>query len=66
MSRAGTPTDNAAMESINGWIKSELFTAFHLQSENVIEEMAAYIKFFHLCGWNHDYAPKFSRFHNFG
>ena len=22
MSRAGTPTDNAAMESINGWIKS--------------------------------------------
>ena len=46
MSRAGTPTDNAAMESINGWIKSELFTDFHLQGENVKEEMAAYIKFF--------------------
>ena len=46
MSRAGTPTDNAAMESINGWIKSELFTDFHLQGENIIEEMAAYIKFF--------------------
>ncbi len=46
MSRAGTPTDNAAMESINGWIKSELFTDFHLQGENVVEEMAAYIKFF--------------------
>ena len=25
MSRAGTPTDNAAMESINGWIKAEIF-----------------------------------------
>ena len=23
MSRAGTPTDNAAMEAINGWIKTE-------------------------------------------
>jgi transposase InsO family protein len=46
MSRAGTPTDNAAMESINGWIKSELFTDFHLEGENVQEEMEAYIKFF--------------------
>ncbi len=27
MSRAGTPTDNAAMEAINGWVKAELFTA---------------------------------------
>lgn len=32
MSRAGTPTDNAAMESINGWIKAELFTDFHITS----------------------------------
>jgi len=46
MSRAGTSTDNATMESINGWIKSELFTDFHLQGENNMEEMAAYIKFF--------------------
>lgn len=46
MSRAGTPADNAAMEPINGWIKSGLFTDFHLQGENVKEEMAAYIKFF--------------------
>jgi len=46
VSRAGTPTDNAAMESINGWIKSELFTDFHPEGENVKEEMAAYIKFF--------------------
>lgn len=46
MSRAGTPIDNAAMEAINGWIKSELFTDFHLEGENIIEEMTAYIKFF--------------------
>lgn len=46
MSRAGTPTDNAAMESINGWMKSELFTDFHLQGENIQEEMESYIKFF--------------------
>ncbi len=46
MLRAGTPTDNAAMESMNGWIKSELFTDFHLQGENIQEEMEAYIKFF--------------------
>ena len=30
MSRAGTPTDNAAMEAINGWLKTELFTDFHV------------------------------------
>ena len=46
MSRAGTPTDNAAMESINGWIKSELLTDLHLQGENIKEEMAEYIKFY--------------------
>ena len=32
MSRAGTPTDNAAMESINGWVKAELFTDLHITS----------------------------------
>jgi len=46
MSRAGTPTDNAVMESINGWIKSELFTDFHLKGDNIQEEMKEYIKFF--------------------
>ncbi|MDE6970906.1 MAG: IS3 family transposase [Eubacterium sp.] len=34
------------MESISGWIKSELFTDFHLHGENIREEMAGYIKFF--------------------
>ena len=30
MSRAGTPTDNPVNESLNGWIKEELFMDFHL------------------------------------
>ncbi len=47
MSRAGTPTDNAAMESINGWIKAELFMDFHVTGESPIEqEVTAYITFF--------------------
>lgn len=47
MSRAGTPTDNAAMEAINGWIKTELFTDFHISGEKPIqEEIADYIEFF--------------------
>jgi transposase InsO family protein len=47
MSRAGTPTDNAAMESINGWIKAELFIDFHVTGEKPIEqEINEYIIFF--------------------
>lgn len=46
MSRAGTPTDNAAMEAINGWIKAEIFTDFHIAGKNIKEEIDAYIKFF--------------------
>ena len=46
MSRAGTPTDNAAMESINGWVKSEIFTDFHIVGDNVKDELDAYITFF--------------------
>lgn len=47
MSRPGTPTDNAAMEAINGWIKTELFTDFHVSgSKSVAEEVQDYIKFF--------------------
>ncbi|MBQ0041531.1 MAG: IS3 family transposase [Clostridiales bacterium] len=47
MSRAGTPTDNGAMESINGWMKSELFTDFHIKdNENVKDDIDQYIKFF--------------------
>ena len=47
MSRAGTPTDNAAMEAINGWIKAEMFTDFHVTGEkSVIDEVTEYIHFF--------------------
>ena len=47
MSRAGTPTDNAAMESINGWIKAELFTDLHVTGEKPVkEEIDDYIIFF--------------------
>ena len=37
MSRAGTPTDNRAMEAINGWIKTELFMDFHITGEKPME-----------------------------
>lgn len=47
MSRAGTPTDNAAMEAINGWIKAELFMDFHVTGEKSVEtEIDEYINFF--------------------
>ena len=47
MSRAGTPTDNAAMEAINGWIKAELFMDFHVTGDKpVVEEIDEYIVFF--------------------
>ena len=47
MSRAGTPTDNAAMEAINGWIKAELFMDFHVTGEKPVDkEIDEYIEFF--------------------
>ena len=47
MSRAGTPTDNAAMEAINGRIKSEMFKDLHITNTKTIdEEIAKYIVFF--------------------
>ena len=47
MSRAGTPTDNSAMEAINGWIKSELFADFHIRdNDHIQEDVSEYIRFF--------------------
>ena len=47
MSRAGTPTDNGAMEAINGWIKAELFMDFHITGRVPIKkEIEDYITFF--------------------
>ena len=38
MSRAGTPTDNPVNESLNGWIKEELFIDFKLKESNDVEQ----------------------------
>lgn len=47
MSRAGTPTDNAAMEAINGWVKAELFMDFHVTgTERIEQEISDYVVFF--------------------
>ena len=47
MSRAGKPTDNAAMEAINGWIKAKLFMNFHVTgSVSVEREISDYVVFF--------------------
>ena len=47
MSRAGTPTDNAAIEAINGWIKAEMFMDLHVTGDRPVqEEVDEYIDFF--------------------
>ena len=47
MSRAGTPTDNPVNESLNGWIKEELFIDFHLKdSLDVRSDIEKYIHYF--------------------
>ena len=47
MSLTLTPTDNSAMESINGWIKAEMFTDLHITSnENIERQVEDYIVFF--------------------
>jgi len=39
MSRAGTPTDNPVNESLNGWIKEELFIDFDLKHCNNVPKL---------------------------
>ena len=39
MSRAGTPTDNPVNESLNGWIKEELFIDFDLKHTNDVPNL---------------------------
>ena len=47
MSAPGTPTDNGAMESINGWIKEELMSDFKLKDkDNIPSSIDDYIHFF--------------------
>lgn len=42
-SRAGKPTDNPVNESLNGWIKEELFVDFHLGDARTSKEVARII-----------------------
>ena len=50
MSRAGTPTDNPINESLNGWIKDELFIDFNLKKcDNVLNLVKEYVNYY-----NHD------------
>ena len=47
MSRAGTPTDNPVIESLNGWIKEELIIDFNLYySEDVHKTIDEYITYY--------------------
>lgn len=47
MSKPGKPTENGAMESINGWIKEELFVDFNINSSNdIFTEIENYIHYF--------------------
>ena len=47
MSRAGTPTDNPKIESINGWIKEELYKDFKIyKSENIYKSIDEFIWYY--------------------
>ena len=50
MSRAGKPTDNPVNESLNGWIKEELFMDFRLNEcigrDQIIEVVERYILYY--------------------
>ena len=47
MSRAGTPTDNPVNESLNGWIKEELFVDFKLNKSNdVFKTIDEYVYYY--------------------
>ena len=47
MSRAGTPTDNAIIETINGWVKVELFLDFGLATaKDVPKLLDEYVRYY--------------------
>jgi len=47
MSRAGTPTDNPIIESLNGWIKAEMACDFHFwKIEDFDSFMKWYVRYF--------------------
>lgn len=47
MSRGGTPTDNPVIESLNGWIKEELYVDFNLdKAEDVPQLLDQYVNYY--------------------
>ena len=47
MSKPGKPTENGAMEAINGWIKEELFLDFKINScDDIFKQIEDYIYYF--------------------
>jgi len=47
MSRAGTPTDNPVIESINGWIKAEMYSeGWHRRFETPEEMIEAFVEYY--------------------
>ena len=47
MSKPGKPTENGAMEAINGWIKEELFLDFKINScDDIFKQIENYIYYF--------------------
>ena len=47
MSKVGTPTDNAIIEALNGWIKEELYLDFGLETaEDVPKLLDEYVSYF--------------------
>ena len=47
MSRAGTPTDNPIIESLNGWMKAELVLDFGIAKvSNPKKALEQYVKYF--------------------
>ena len=47
MSRAGTPTDNSIIESLNGWIKNELYRDFKIDfADDINIAIKNYINYF--------------------
>ncbi len=47
MSRAGTPTDNPVIEAMNGWIKAQIRTDYHIDEYETAEEfISEYIRYY--------------------
>lgn len=47
MSRAGTPTDNPIIESINGWVKREMYLDFHIhQCSNLSDALDSFVHYY--------------------